>query len=286
MFRAAVLATALMTVACGTSIDANRTIVSGPKPKVILAYEVPRKPKENLRTISLRFHIPLSVLEQFNPRDGQARRRNMVYVPIGSGPKQSDLRIVTLARDPFLRPVKIGDWSAAEEVDLQSLDEWFIPDEAQRLSFPVEGYISSGFSWRWNRFHKGLDIAAMTGTPILAAQDGRVAFRGWRAGFGLLVIIDHKIGRTYYAHCQSANVKVGQNVARGDVIAKVGSTGHTQGIHLHFEYRDNLNQAVDPTPFLMPPCTRPVVLSAQPISLSAGTSSWAAKPALCRNSDI
>jgi murein DD-endopeptidase MepM/ murein hydrolase activator NlpD len=263
------------------------------RPRIILAYEVKRQSGETMRAISQRFHIPLRVLERFNPRAVPERRPTILYVPVAhakalhappSGHKSWP--IVKLKRDPFLRPIKIGLWSALEEEQYQTLDDWFLPDEEQRLSFPVEGYISSGFSWRWNRFHKGLDIAAKAGSPIVAAQDGKVIFRGWRSGFGLLVIIQHKQGRTYYAHCQSTKVKAGQIVSRGDLIATVGATGQSRGPHLHFEFRDNKNQPLDPTAFLMPPCSRPVALSAQPAPSLAAMTGWSAKSSPCQSSDL
>jgi murein DD-endopeptidase MepM/ murein hydrolase activator NlpD len=261
--------------------------------KIILAYEVQRQAGESLRTISQRFQVPQHLIERFNPREGQGRRRSTIYVPIPSnvafkaaGPGKKTAPIVKLMRDPFLRPIKVGRWSALEQEQFHTLDEWFLPEEAQRLSFPVEGYISSGFTWRWNRFHKGLDIAARAGSPIVAAQDGKVVFRGWRSGFGLLVIIQHEQGKTYYAHCQSTRVKVGQIISRGDLIARVGATGQSRGPHLHFEFRDPENRPVDPTPFLMPPCSRPVALSAQPSRSLVGLTSWSAKDLPCQSSDI
>ncbi len=239
-----------------------------------------------MRTISQRFGIAQSLLERFNPRAGHGNRKSVIYVPLQGLTAQETVktskppRIVKLQRDPFLRPIKIGNWSAAETQNFQNLDEWFVPNEAQRLSMPVEGYVSSGFSWRWNRFHKGLDLAALAGTPINAAQDGIVTFSGWKHGFGLLVIIQHEEGQTYYAHCKSTRVKLGQKVARGDFIARVGNTGHSYSAHLHFELRDNHGEPMDPTPFLVPSCSKSLVLSAQP-SQDLASNSLAAKATRC-----
>ncbi len=298
MLRASLLSTLILCAGCGSGYDPRARPSSSAstlqsKPKIILAYEVRRKSSENLQSIAKRFQVPLSLIERFNPREGRGRRQSTIYIPISqttalraTGPSKKAPPIVKLMRDPFLRPIKIGNWSALEEEQFQNLDDWFVPDEEQRLSFPVEGYISSGFSWRWNRFHKGLDIAARSGSPILAAQDGKVVFRGWRAGFGLLVIIQHRLGKTYYAHCQSTKVKIGQKVSRGDLIALVGATGQSRGPHLHFELRDDNNQPLDPTPFLLQPCSRPVALTAQPGRALVGVTSWSAKTSLCQSSDI
>ena len=87
-------------------------------------------------------------------------------------------------------------------------------------------------------FHTGIDISAGYGTTIVAAESGTVTFSGWQNGFGNTVVIDHGNGMsTLYAHASSRLVSVGQNVSRGQGIAKVGSTGWSTGNHLHFEVR-------------------------------------------------
>ena len=106
---------------------------------------------------------------------------------------------------------------------------------------PTTGAISSRYGSRWGRTHKGLDIAASTGTPIKAAASGTVTAAGWNnGGYGNLIVISHGNGvQTYYGHCSSISVKEGQKVSAGDVIGKVGSTGRSTGPHLHFEIRVN-----------------------------------------------
>ncbi len=106
---------------------------------------------------------------------------------------------------------------------------------------PVQGRITSGYGWRTHpifgtrRFHNGVDIAAPTGTPIKAADCGRVIHAGWRGGYGLTVVVDHGGGlQTLYAHCSKLHVRRGQNVSRGQTIAAVGSTGWSTGPHLHW----------------------------------------------------
>lgn len=91
------------------------------------------------------------------------------------------------------------------------------------------------------RMHKGVDYAARTGTPIMAAGDATVQFAGVQRGYGNVVILDHGRGHTtLYGHMSRfGNVKRGQRVAQGTVIGYVGSTGLATGPHLHYEFRVN-----------------------------------------------
>lgn len=101
---------------------------------------------------------------------------------------------------------------------------------------PTRGRFTSGFGRRWGRMHKGIDIAGAYGTPIKAADGGKVVHAGWYAGLGKMVKIDHGNGYvTVYGHMSSFNVKVGQKVGKGDQIGKMGNTGRSTGTHLHFE---------------------------------------------------
>jgi len=108
--------------------------------------------------------------------------------------------------------------------------------------WPVKGRITSDFGWRKNpftkktmEFHEGLDIATSYGTPVRAAGAGRITFIGWKPAYGNTVVIKHDYGYiSQYAHNSSLSVKVGQVVERGDIIARVGSTGRSTGPHVDF----------------------------------------------------
>ncbi len=112
--------------------------------------------------------------------------------------------------------------------------------------------VSSEFGWRTHpihgdrRFHTGIDQAAPTGTPVVAADGGVVTFAGiggsLSTGYGRMVIVDHGDGRTTrYAHLNDVTIQEGQPVALGQQIGTVGSTGGSTGPHLHFEVRENGN---------------------------------------------
>ena len=109
---------------------------------------------------------------------------------------------------------------------------------------PVTGNITSRYGsvepTVRDHVHGGLDIAAPYGTNIKAAAEGKVSYSGWMSGYGYLIIIDHANGvQTYYGHCSKLYASVGDEVAAGDVIAAVGSTGNSTGNHLHLEIRLN-----------------------------------------------
>ena len=107
---------------------------------------------------------------------------------------------------------------------------------------PSNGRYSSGYGNRKSLgdFHTGVDFAGATGTNIWASDGGVVTHAGWKGNYGKCVIINHQNGYvTYYAHCSKLLVKVGDKVAQGDIIAKVGNTGRSYGSHVHFEIRYN-----------------------------------------------
>lgn len=117
----------------------------------------------------------------------------------------------------------------------------YVGTSSGRYSLPVSGRITSPYGWRthpvWGgrRFHTGVDIAAPSGTPIRACDDGRVIHAGWMGATGLTVVIDHGDGwSTSYGHCSRIYVGAGQTVGAGQSIAAVGSTGVSTGPHVHW----------------------------------------------------
>lgn len=116
--------------------------------------------------------------------------------------------------------------------------------------------LSSGFGMRVHpllggyRLHKGVDLAAVAGSPIRATADGVVARADWFGGYGLTVQLEHVGGvETRYGHMSRLNVDAGQRVRKGDTIGYVGSTGRSTGPHLHYEVLVG-GRAVDPAGYL------------------------------------
>jgi len=112
---------------------------------------------------------------------------------------------------------------------------------------PVQGRISSAFGVpRGDHSHAGIDFAAPHGTPVYAAAAGRVTSAHFSTSAGNMIVIDHGSGLdTRYFHLSRFAVGVGAQVAQGQVIGHVGSTGKSTGNHLHFEVRRG-GAAIDP----------------------------------------
>ena len=130
-----------------------------------------------------------------------------------------------------------------------------------------------GEGWSYaGQIHRGIDYAVSVGTPVRAAQSGRVIFAGEdKTGYGLMVKIDHGAGmETIYAHLSQVQTRVGKIAIIGEVIAISGQSGTVTGPHLHFEVRKD-GKAVDPESYLVPDtAATPVTIdvkSAQPLSV-------------------
>jgi murein DD-endopeptidase MepM/ murein hydrolase activator NlpD len=141
-----------------------------------------------------------------------------------------------------------------------SSGQTFVEFQGGRLLWPLAqpARLVSKFGPRGNSFHDGIDIAAPTGTSIVASNSGIVAYSGSELrGYGNLILIKGKDDLiTVYAHNSRNLVKKGDRVSRGQKIAEVGATGRAQGPHLHFEVRSQDSKgravAVDPLPLLKP----------------------------------
>jgi murein DD-endopeptidase MepM/ murein hydrolase activator NlpD len=119
---------------------------------------------------------------------------------------------------------------------------------------PVKGLLTHGYSWRHDpftghrAFHRGLDISAARGTPIVASADGVVTAAGWNGTYGRSIDVNHGYGiTTRYGHLYRVRVQSGDWVRKGEVIGEVGSSGRATGPHLHYEVLEN-GRPVDPVP--------------------------------------
>jgi murein DD-endopeptidase MepM/ murein hydrolase activator NlpD len=148
------------------------------------------------------------------------------------------------------REVRMMQWTVGGQT------QWFeasgVGGRTAGLQQPVPGRITSGYGYRthpilgYRRFHRGLDIGAGHGTPILATTDGQVTRAGWGGGYGNVVELRHPGGlATRYGHMSRIAVAGGQRVRQGQVIGYVGSTGLSTGPHLHYEMFRN-GQLIDP----------------------------------------
>lgn len=124
--------------------------------------------------------------------------------------------------------------------------------------FPVfgGGYATSGFGLRRDPFtskialHTGLDIANISGTPVISTANGVVKSSGRTKGKGMFIVIQHAFGySTEYLHLSSIYVQIGQRIEKGQVIGRLGNTGRSTGPHLHYEVRIN-GKAINPKPYI------------------------------------
>ncbi len=178
-------------------------------------------------------------------RGVQGERSNLVQIVYEDGTEayRNTLRS-TMVKEPVTEQVGVGTYSASPDSAATVLKG------SGQFSWPVNGgYVSDPFIS--NRNHKGLDIAAPSGTEVYAAADGVVTSAGWNSGgYGYLITVEHEKGfETFYGHCSMIWTYPGQKVSRGQLIGSVGSTGNSTGNHLHFEVRSN-GICMDPAAFL------------------------------------
>ena len=129
------------------------------------------------------------------------------------------------------------------------------PTQPQRWIKPCNGAIVGKYGEpRSTHVHNGIDIAVPVGTPIKAVADGKVYYAGANdpKGYGQYVIITHeingKIVTSEYGHLSSWNVYAGQQIKQGQIIAKSGNTGHSQGPHLHITIREGVYKGTPVNP--------------------------------------
>ena len=131
--------------------------------------------------------------------------------------------------------------------EAQSITTASFTTGSKNLVYPIQGArTSSRYGLRNHPIkkrrihHHGIDLAAPKSAAIRSISDGVVIYADPHGGYGNFVAVKHSNGITsHYGHCQTINVSVGQRLRAGQIVATVGSTGHSTGPHLHFEIRRN-----------------------------------------------
>ncbi|MDI1300701.1 MAG: M23 family metallopeptidase [bacterium] len=180
--------------------------------------------------------------------------------PMG-GPLTSEMTILGDRPNVMLRLQQLGAEIEQKEAQLQALDSLLSGQRTQPKSYlanmPVQnGYITSTYGYRPDpftgrtAFHGGIDFAGPEGTHVFAVAPGIVSWAGEKTGYGNMVEINHGDGvSTRYAHASRVAVKVGDLVAKDQLVAYMGSTGRSTGSHLHYEVLRGGNQ-VDPASYI------------------------------------
>ncbi|ELS31258.1 MULTISPECIES: M23 family metallopeptidase [Pseudanabaena] len=194
------------------------------------------KNDENYTTVAKKYNIRADVLFE---RNGCQRKPQVVFVP-----------------GALWKPDPVPFNAAIASKGSGNPDVIF---QTGGYPLPYGVPVTSPYGWRMNpvtafwSFHSGIDLGAPYGTPVLAAKAGRVDYAGWGDGYGNLVELDHGSTGTRYAHLAAIYVSQGQNVAQGQQLGIVGSTGRSTGPHLHFEIMVPSGDgwvALDPAPYL------------------------------------
>ncbi|MBI5026966.1 MAG: peptidoglycan DD-metalloendopeptidase family protein [Nitrospirae bacterium] len=226
---------------------------------IVLAYVAvsaseQRKMKEKLSYYSEKFSELQVTMEALNKAESEFRRI------FSLGTKEKVLESIhTSANDSIDMEVlkeQISNTIATVEGIKEYLSQQRDIYMATPKGWPVIGRVTSPYGKRkhpvhgGDDFHSGVDIAVTPGTPMMATADGIVSFAGWSGNSGNLVVLEHGFDySTAYAHARRIDVKVGQLVKRGDIIAYAGSTGNSTGSHCHYEIWKDGNR-VNPMPFI------------------------------------
>jgi len=196
------------------------------------------RPGENLYRLSLYYGVSVAEIRRANEIG------DVMAIPVGDGlvipgtVKEQPPGSLAYATGSVRTPRPSRSARARRETDLD-------------FSWPLDGNLSSKFGRRGGGRHDGIDIPAKAGTPVRAAEAGRVIHSGRGLGdYGNVVILKHA-GRysTVYAHNRRNRVHKGEFVEKGQVIAEVGGTGNASGPHVHFEVRRD-RRAEDPLLYL------------------------------------
>lgn len=196
-----------------------------------------------------RYRLTSAALEELGFKDGRIAKGSR---SLGMGGPLESVSKASISddADPQFRALFLS-WKKMDQIerDVISVPSARPVPDKQITFTSAYGVRSDPFRGR-AAMHAGIDLAGPIGTPIYATADGVVERAQWANGYGNLVELSHGKGiNTRYGHLSKILVKAGQRVKRGDLIAKMGSTGRSTGSHLHYEVRLD-GRAVNPIPFL------------------------------------
>lgn len=237
-------------------------IVDLPKEKMLRARN--RELEDRLRLLDSRLDDAVEVMNDLATRDNNLYRAIMQIDPMTPASRYAgidvtpDSTLYSIVSDKALvnsltaklnlleRQVAAQSMSFSEIARALSNDKdrlQHIPS-IQPISEKDMTQMASGYGWRvdpvygTSKHHDGMDFASPIGTPVYATGDGTVIKAGWDGAYGNAIDIDHGYNYlTRYAHLSEVLVSPGQEIHRGDLIGKVGSTGKSTGSHLHYEVR-------------------------------------------------
>ncbi|MBD5340858.1 MAG: M23 family metallopeptidase [Bacteroides sp.] len=219
--------------------------------------------KSKYSILNRRLDNSLKVMANIQDRDDNFYRVMMQMEPVGFGQRFAGLdnekrykelqnipdaglvSLLTRRMDLFERQLYAQSLSFDQLRDMASQQQDKLAHIPSVIPINIKDFtMSSGYGFRRDpiygssKFHEGLDFAAKSGTPVFATADGKVTEAGRQGGYGNCVDISHGYNYlTRYAHLSEILVKPGQEVKRGELIGKVGSTGKSTGPHLHYEVR-------------------------------------------------
>jgi murein DD-endopeptidase MepM/ murein hydrolase activator NlpD len=205
-------------------------------------YEI--KPYLTIRTVEIASRIdPIEFPTNYQNSDELYKGQTQILVAGVKGARSTQTQI-TKENGIVVESVEIGSAVTAEPQAQTSLVgtkplETFT-GSGHLISPLTHIEISSGFGSRGKRRHLGVDMRSPKGSPVYAADGGVVTTSSYQGSYGKVIVLNHGNGlETYYAHCDSLNVSVGDIVAQGQQIGTVGISGNATGYHLHFEVRVN-----------------------------------------------
>ena len=207
--------------------------------------------------VSFKERAPASHDENFKEKDKKSLKSPSVFYKKGDA-GFSDFSELVIYIDKLKEEAKLVKQNAWDLYSTLLKRKELLSNTPSIL--PVRGWITSYFGYRNEtfyadhdlRFHRGLDIAAEMGSPVLASAAGQVIHRGYDdTGYGKMVIIDHGYNvKTVYAHMSEIKIQKGAYVVRGKVIGLVGNTGKSTGPHLHYEIQIS-GVPVDPANYIL-----------------------------------